>query len=326
MEESNVGPLPEEKFWFFILPPELIETLLTMLDALSIKRLIESGVVEQKVLKKSLSSEVWAGLIRRRPHGGGGVLVLDDVKNLVAILKFLKLEDPSSFLLPLLNHICERFPVAGVRASAVTLNHPGHTEPGRVSLQGFLLLEEAESSFGTSIQNIEKIDVWYEVALEEPHLSALSSRIARQEKPVASISIHPVGGVRLSEGVQSAQAFSILLQADRVRVGILEVSEAIGEEGWRILAKSIRPWILGDIRVTLDGLAQGKREAIKNLFDAGCWFRIFKTFEDLQATNRRASLVVWSNDWSQMEQLLEMSKQEFGEEIERRRRRNGGVW
>ena len=112
----------------------------------------------------------------------------------------------------------------------------------------------------------------------------------------------------------------------------LEVSEAIGEVGWRILAKSIRPWILGDIRVTLDGLAQGKREAIKNLFDAGCWFRIFKTFEDLQATNRRASLVFHStivegpNDWRQMEQLLDMSKQEFGEEIERRRRRNGGVW
>ena len=252
------------------------------------------------------------------------MLVLDDVKDLVAILKFLKLEEPGSFLLPLLNHICERFPAE--EQEGASLNRPGYEDPRRVSFTGVHLLEEAESSFGTSIQNIEKIDVWYEVALEEPHLSALSSRIARQEKPVASISIHPVGGVRLSEGVQSAQAFSILLQADRVRVGILEVSEAIGEEGWRILAKSIRPGILGDIRVTLDGLAQGKREAIKNLFDAGCWFRIFKTFEDLQATNRRASLVVWSNDWSQMEQLLEMSKQEFGEEIERRRRRNGGVW
>ena len=308
MEESNVGPLPEEKFWFFILPPELIETLLTMLDALSIKRLIESGVVEQKVLKKSLSSEVWAGLIRRRPHGGGGVLVLDDVKNLVAILKFLKLEDPSSFLLPLLNHICERFPVAGVRASAVTLNHPGHTEPGRVSLQGFLLLEEAESSFGTSIQNIEKIQ--YEVTLDEPHLSALSSRMKRQENPVASISIREV---RLGGGLQSAQAFSILLQADQVDVVRLEVSEAIGEEGWRILAKAIRPGILRGINVTKDGLAQGKRDDIKHLFDAGCRFRIYKTLEDLQAGNWRASLGVdkEENDWRGMERVLDMSKQEF---------------
>ena len=143
MEESNVGPLPEEKFWFSILPPEVIEALLTMLNALSIKMLIESGVVEQKVLKKSLSSEVWAGLIRRRPHGGGGVLVL------VAILKFLEPEEPGSFLLPLLHHLCKSFPAG--EHDGVVLNRPGHEDPRRVSLKGFLLLEEAESSFGTSI-------------------------------------------------------------------------------------------------------------------------------------------------------------------------------
>ena len=37
---------------------ELVETLLTMLDHLSVKRLTQSGVVDKKVLKKSLSSEV----------------------------------------------------------------------------------------------------------------------------------------------------------------------------------------------------------------------------------------------------------------------------
>ena len=132
---------------------ELIETLLTMLDPLSIKRLTQSGVVEKKVLKKSLSSEVWAGLIKRSSYGGGGVPAMDDVKDLVAILKFLKLQDPGSFLLPLLHHICKSFPAERF-ADGVTLNHPGHTEPCKVSLLGFLLLEEAESSFGTSIQNI----------------------------------------------------------------------------------------------------------------------------------------------------------------------------
>ena len=174
---------------------------------------------------------------------------------------------------------------------------------------GFLLLEEVESSFGTSIQSIERV-LLARATLDEPHLSALSSRMMRQENPVASITI---GGVRLGEGLQSAQAFSILLQADRVDVYWLEVSEAIGEEGWRILAKSIRPGILGDIRVTLDGLAQGKREDIKYLFDAGCWFRIFKTFEDLQAGNWEASVGVdqENNDWSQMERVLDMSEQEF---------------
>ena len=135
----------KEKFWSC---PKMFANLLTMLDPLSIKRLTQSGVVEKKVLKKSLSSKIWAGLIKRSSNGGGGVLVLDDVKDLVAILKFLKLEEPGSFLLPLLNHICENLaPVA----NAVALFCPGQTDPRLVSFQSFLLLEEAESSFGTSI-------------------------------------------------------------------------------------------------------------------------------------------------------------------------------
>ena len=100
------------------------------------------------------------------------------------------------------------------------------------------------------------------------------------------------------------------------------MSEAIGEEGWRILAKAIRPGILGCINVTRDGLAQGKREDIKHLFDAGCSFRIFKTLEDLQADNREDCFGVEDDDWIQFEQVMDMSEQEFGEEIERQ---NGGV-
>ena len=94
------------------------------------------------------------------------------------------------------------------------------------------------------------------------------------------------------------------------------MSEAIGEEGWRILAKAIRPGILlGAIAVTRDGLAQGKREDIQHIWDTGCWFRIYKTLEDLQAANWEAFLVVCN--WSQMVQLLDFSEEEFSEEVER---------
>ena len=104
------------------------------------------------------------------------------------------------------------------------------------------------------------------------------------------------------------------------------MSEAIGGEGWRILAMAIRPGILlGVIDVTRDGLAQGKREDIKVLFDAGCLFRIFKTLEDLQEDNwQQASLFFKDNEWTWFERVMDMSQQEFGEEIERRRR-NGGL-
>ena len=213
--------------------PDILENIVKFIDPLSTKRLTE--VVDKKVLKTSLSFKIWAGLIKRSSYGG--VLVLDDVKDLVAILKFLKLEEPSGFLQPLLNQICETFPVPTVGGRGVILNRPGRPDHGHghagqllVSFEGFRLLEEAESSFGTSIQSIARIRAstlgGVHSKLEEPHLSALSSRIMRQENPVASIRITEV---ILGGGLQSAQAFSILAdQADLVAVIRLVVSEAIG--------------------------------------------------------------------------------------------------
>ena len=95
------------------------------------------------------------------------------------------------------------------------------------------------------------------------------------------------------------------------------MSEAIGEEGWRILAKAIRPGILRRINVTRVELAQGKREDIKDLFDAGCLFQIFKTLEDLQEHNGEASLFVdqEDNNWSRMEQVLDLSEEEFRQNL-----------
>ena len=246
------------------------------------------------------------------------MLVVDDVKDLVAILKFLKPEEPGSFLLPLLHHICKSFPAAGLHASAVTLSCPGHAEPRTVSFPGFLLLEEAESSFETSIQSIEKIDAWF-VPVEEPQLSALSSRMMRQEKPVASVEIDEI---RLGEGLHSAQAFSSLLQADQVDVRTLVVSEAIGEEGWRILARiPDRETRIGSILVTRDGLAQGKKEDIKHLFDAGCEFQLCKTLEDLNAHRVCLYFGNYNKDWtykgSMFERMLDMSETEFNLELER---------
>ena len=117
------------------------------------------------------------------------------------------------------------------------------------------------------------------------------------------------------------RAFSSLLQADRVDVRILVVSEAIGGEGWGILAKAIRPEILQNIGIviTRDGLAQGKREDIKDLFDAGCLFQIYKTLEDLQAKNLEASLLFDQddNDWTRFERVMDMPEQEFIGEVER---------
>ena len=94
--------------------------------------------------------------------------------------------------------------------------------------------------------------------------------------------------------------------------------EAIGEEGWRILARiPDRETRIGSILVTRDGLAQGKREDIKHLFDAACEFEIFKTIEDLNAGNTQRLFVDNEHEnWIQFERVLDMSETEFNLEIE----------
>ena len=63
-----------EKFWK---TPELGERLLSMLDPLSTRHLIQSGVMDKKILQKSLSLKAWSELIRRSSYGGKGLLQME---------------------------------------------------------------------------------------------------------------------------------------------------------------------------------------------------------------------------------------------------------
>ena len=65
--------------------PELVETLVSLLDPLSALRLIRSRVVDIDTLKKSFSSEAWNKLIRHSSRDGSGQLQEVEVKNLVNI-------------------------------------------------------------------------------------------------------------------------------------------------------------------------------------------------------------------------------------------------
>ena len=105
-------------------------------------------------------------------------------------------------------------------------------------------------------------------------------------------------------GLKSAQAFSILMKAGQVDVAELVVYEAIGEEGWKILAKAMPTGPLPDIIVTWDALGRGirRREDIKRLSDAGHDFQIYDTLEDLQTNNWRKS--VSADNWGELEHVI----------------------
>ena len=142
----------------FLNIPELNERLISSLDPLSALRLLESRVIDKEILQKSLSSKAWNKLMRHCSYDGEGLLEAEDVKNLVKILKLVKLEEPSKFLLPLLDLICESGPrPSQPYASEVHVICPNHPEPHLVTPDAFLLLEEVEGAFGTAEQSIKSI-------------------------------------------------------------------------------------------------------------------------------------------------------------------------
>ena len=156
--------------------PELIETLISFLDPASALHLLKSKVIDKKILQKSLSFEAWKKLVRRSSYGGEGLLQSEDVKDLVKILKLLKLEEPSTFLLPLLDSICESRP-SKPYFNFVQVICPNHQEPHSVTLEAFLLIEEVEVAFGTTEQSIKSICAEDTLVENETNYESLCSKM-----------------------------------------------------------------------------------------------------------------------------------------------------
>ena len=182
----------------FLNSPKLIARLISFLDPLSALRLLQSHVIDKKIHQKSFSFEAWNKLIRRSSYSGEELLQGEDVKDLVKILKLMKLEEPSTFLLPLLDLICESRP-SKPDFSYVSVICPNHPEPHKVTPDAFLMLEEVEGAFGTTVQSIKSIwacDTFFknekndgplftmEPAFPEPFLLAIRSRMSRQKEVV----------------------------------------------------------------------------------------------------------------------------------------------
>ena len=89
--------------------PELVESLLLPMDPSSILQLAKSGVVKKRVLQKSLSLNVWSSHVKNL-SSLDCEQISQEVRSLAEILKFLKPKDPNTFLLPLLDLICKKFP------------------------------------------------------------------------------------------------------------------------------------------------------------------------------------------------------------------------
>ena len=291
--------------------PELAERIVLFLDPLSLLRLVQAGVLSKQVLKKSISTPVWKNLIRRGSYGEDGL------QNLVEVLKLIK--EPGALLLPLLEAICEKFP--SVERDEVLVRCPHHAEPHSVSSRGFLLLEDVEAAFGTTVQLIESLSAG---SLGEPILSAAGSRVSRQQKRMTSISV--LDKICL-ENNRSALSLDTLLQALQVKIRqyiVVFVEGSIGEEGWKVLSRAMQlpsfqmadgRNVVQSVHASKPGLAEGRREDIKAIWDAVDWrFVVYKSAQALHLEKNENALFVLKSSrgtWRKLERILDMTFKEF---------------
>ena len=223
----------------FLNMPELIERLFSLLDPVSALHLVQSQAVDKETLQKAISFKAWNEHIKSSSHNDDGLLQKEDVQDLVKILKLVKVKELPRFLLPLLDRICQSSPDDQFRW--VNLICPCTSAYHKVSPGAFLLLEKVEAAFGTVLQTIRSIDTGAGVSyLAEPLLSAISSRMARQQKIEVDIEDIKVWGVILKDK-SSVESFTTLMKAKTVSLKILAVyTRAIGEEGWTALARALQ--------------------------------------------------------------------------------------
>ena len=193
--------------------PELVEEVFVMLDLKSALNL--AHVVDKEVLKKGLSSKVWNRLVkfscpRNYRHDWNGVLtrrmqdMVEKVQRFVAILKLI--EKPRVFQISLLNTICDRFPSKTSEwiGEIELMNHDKNVLCHKVSIFGFLLLEEVEGSLQTAEQSVVALRIYL---LAGPLLSAVGSRMVRQLSTVTSAEVN----IAEIHDKKSAQGFHQLM-------------------------------------------------------------------------------------------------------------------
>ena len=225
----------EKKFWR---SPELVQGLLPFLDPPSILRLGQLHPLTRGVLQGNYN---WSSFVRRScPQPGGSDHFLTESERAVAemrpIIEILHLiGSPQFHLMKILDTICERFLPLESRTglSKVKVTCP-NDEVHDVSAVGFVLIELVEGANGSSELNIEQVENDY---MRGPLISALKSRLARQERVIRKVDCRYF----ICTTQEDAEALlSLVQQAESVGFQRLSILGAIGEAGWAALVEVLR--------------------------------------------------------------------------------------
>ena len=273
------GHEAEEKFWK---TPELVEGLLPFLDPLSTLELAKVHPLTRGILQ---GTSDWSRFVRRScpfpPPYNQLSFVEEMVEKLRPIIGIMQLiGGPEPHLLALLDVICDRFPPnnwnqSGRPEYVVKVTGPSH-EVHHVSELGFVLLEFVEAAHGSSVQKLGSVFVF---SIERSLMSALKSRMMRQEGKVSRVETH-----FFSCGTQDeAEALPTLVEhTERFGFRRLVIGGAIAEGGWAALAEALRllpPLVLDGgphdprgFQALVVGskhlMVDGRREDVRSVWDA----------------------------------------------------------
>ena len=303
----------------FLWTPELVEYLLSFLDAPSILNLARAHSFTENVLQKT---PVWVKLIRRTcPLGKEeedwslvDTIVeckREQVRALVGLLELL--EDRKDHHLSLLKLIRERFSFkVGSQQNYVDLSDSEKAPGCYVSPLGFLLLEEVETSQRLAEDHVVGVQV---DILDEPLLSVLSRRVDVQEEQVDRLHI----GTVLFSNDRDVKLFSVLVASTSHSVwDALDIGDDVGAEGWAELAKISQTlmevgalWFVGGFNVSTSrkGLKKSRREDLRIIWEASLGGEVGDPGTLWCVTVKSQSGEAEWTEWERLEEIMYMVTQ-----------------
>ena len=269
------------KFWE---TSELVERLFPFLDASSTLSLARAHPPSVRILQGGAN---WAQFIRRscpspvinyksKPENlhdhewaiEAAELKKEEMRPVVQLLKMMK--TPRSYLLDLLDLICERF--GGVESfqdrfgAAIVMSCPRHTTSTShtVDAVGFLLLEQVEAAMGSSEQRLE----WLQISQMVGDLtSAFRARVLRQEGVMSEIRAY---NFYCCDQNHAEHLLTLVQSCKSLELETVLVFGAIGARGWAFLAEAIS--LLQDDLPTISVasrqvLLEGEKEDLRRIWD-----------------------------------------------------------
>ena len=279
MSSDNEGHV-EEKFFF---NPDLMEMFLPFLDSQTLLLLCKSKIsCAPDILQNRVNPSVWNKMVDRSipeiPDADTIAYIYmrfeearTQILTLIGLVKMMQAKenyDANLATLTILKAVCEKSSDRDGQGS-IQLVSPGHKSYSVTSL-AFMLLEEVETSLGSTLQEIESID------LGDVHLNVLpvlASRVARQRGLVTNMKIGEVF-CHTKKNMDDLLILSKKTETGRLAyVNVTLLFTADAEEGFSSLARALSPtslqveWVLIGGEAT-EQLLQAKRADLRTIFES----------------------------------------------------------